>query len=131
MMNLLKTISRNIPQLNWMRIGLLLVLLASWTVFVDQRARHKCELKQEQQRTEAAEKKTEEIVEHVEKRIPVINKKQADTAALHAEINRLRYNLREAINANQHRPTSPSCDLTQREFDSVRELIEQSKASAR
>ena len=130
MMNLLKTISRNIPQLNWMRIGLLLVLLASWTVLVDQRARHKCELKHEQQKTEAAEKKTEEIVEHVEKRIPVINKKQADTAALHAEINRLRYNLREAINANQHRPASPSCDLTQYEFDSVRELIEQSKASA-
>ena len=130
-MNLLKTISRNLPALNWVRIGLILVLLASWTIFVDQRARHKCELKNEQQRTEEAEKKTEEIAEHVEERVPVINKKQADTAALHAEINRLRYNLREAINANQHRPASPSCDLTQYEFDSVRELIEQSKAAAK
>ena len=130
-MNLLKTISRNIPQLNWMRIGLLLVLLASWTVFVDQRARHKCELKHEQQRTEEAERKTEEIVEHVEERIPVINKKQADTAALHAEIDRLRKSLKDAIYANQTRVENPSCDLSEYEFASVRELIEQSKAAAK
>ena len=130
-MNLLKTISRNLPALNWVRIGLVLVLLASWTVFVDQRARHKCELKHEQEKVVLVEEKIKEIVKHVEVRVPIVNKKQADTAALHAEINRLRYNLREAINANQHRPASPSCDLTQREFDSVRELIEQSKAAAR
>ena len=130
-MNLLKTISKAIPQLNWVRIGLVLVLLVSWTVFVDQRARHKCELKHEQEKVVLVEEKIKEIVKHVEVRVPIVNKKQADTAALHAEINRLRYNLREAINANQHRPASPSCDLTQREFDSVRELIEQSKAAAR
>lgn len=130
-MNLLKTISRNLPALNWVRIGLILVLLASWTIFVDQRARHKCELKHEQEKTILVEEKIKEIVKHVEVRVPIVNKKQADTAALHAEINRLRYNLREAINANQHRPASPSCGLTQREFDSVRELIEQSKAAAK
>ena len=130
-MNLLKTISRNLPALNWVRIGLVLVLLASWTVFVDQRARHKCELKHEQEKVVLVEEKIKEIVKHVEVRVPIVNKKQADTAALHAEINRLRYNLREAINANQHRPTSPSCDLSEHEFASVRELIEQSKAAAR
>ena len=130
-MNLLKTLSKAIPQLNWVRIGLVLVLLASWTVFVDQRAKHKCELKHEQEKVVLVEEKIKEIVKHVEVRVPIVNKKQADTAALHAEIDRLRKSLKDAIYANQTRPANPSCDLTQYEFDSVRELIEQSKAAAK
>lgn len=129
-MTLLKTISKVIPQLNWVRIGLIAVLLVSWTVFVDQRAKHKCELAHEKEKVVQIEERIKEVVKHVEVRVPVINKKQEDTAALHAEINRLRANLKEAIYANQTRPANPSCDLTQHEFDSVRELIKQSKAAA-
>lgn len=131
-MNLLKTIGKSIaiPALNWYKIGAMVLVLTAWTVFVDQRATHRCELKHEKQRTEQAETRLEKVAEHVQERMPVINKKQEDTATLHAEISKLRGKLKDAIYANQTRNSEPSCDLTLDEYDSVRELIKQSREAA-
>ena len=129
-MNLLKTISRNIPQLNWMRIGLLLVLLASWTVFVDQRATHRCELKQEQQRTEQTQQKLEEVADHVEERLPVVAKKEKASAELRGDVQRTKNTNEGYIYENENR-NGGSCDLSDAEFSGMQELIRQSREAAK
>ena len=129
-MNLLKTISRNIPQLNWMRIGLLLVLLASWTVFVDQRATHRCELRQEKQKTEQAEVKLEKVAEHVEERLPVVAKKEKASAELRGDVVRTKNKNEGYIYENETR-NSGSCDLSDVEFSGMQELIRQSREATK
>lgn len=134
-MNLLKTIGKKlpsfaIPALNWYKIGAMVLVLAAWTVFVDQRATHRCELKHEQQRTEQAQKKLEQVADHVEERLPVVAKKEKASAELRGDVQRTKNKNEGYIYENENR-NSGSCDLSDAEFSGVQELIRQSREAAK
>ena len=130
-MNLLKTIGKAVPVLNWYKIGACIIVFAAWTAFVHVRATHKCELKQEQQKTEQAEQKTRTIVEHIETRVPVIQIREVESQALRGRVETLKGQLYAAIEANQMRATSPTCDLSDAELDGMRRLTEESRKAAK
>ena len=134
-MNLLKTIGKKlpsfaIPALNWYKIVAMVLVLAAWTVFVDQRATHRCELKQEQQRTEQAQQKLEEVADHVEERLPVVAKKEKASAELRGDVQRTKNTNEGYIYENENR-NSGSCDLSDAEFSGMQELIRQSREAAK
>ena len=133
-MNLLKTIGKKlpsfaIPALNWYKIGAMVVVLAAWTVFIDQRATHRCELKQEKQKTEQVAKQLDKVVEHVEERVPVVNEKEKASTELKAAVAKTKKINERYIYENQNR-NAASCDLSDAEFNGVQELIKQSREAA-
>lgn len=129
-MNLLKTISKAVPILNWYKIGACIIVFAAWTAFVHVRATHNCELKHEQQKTEQAEQHTRAVVEHVEKRIPVIQIREVESTALRNRVESLKGQLYAAIQANETRASNPTCNLSDAEFDGMRRLTEESRKAA-
>ena len=135
-MNLLKTIRAKtrplvFPALNWYKLAAFVILFAAWTGFVHVRATHNCELKQEQQKTEQAEQKTKTIVEHVEKRVPVIQIREVESQALRGRVETLKGQLYAAIQANETRASSPTCNLSDAEYDGMRRLTEESRKAAK
>lgn len=136
-MNLLKTIGAKgasllaFPAWNWYKIAAFVVVFAAWTGFVHVRATHNCELKQEQQKTEQAEQKTRTIVEHVEKRVPVIQIREVESQALRGRVETLKGQLYAAIEENEARATSPTCNLSDAEYNGMRRLTEESTKAAK
>ena len=135
-MNILKTIAKKasgiaLPAWNWYKIGAFIILFGAWTAFIHVRATHKCELEHEQQKTELAEQKTRTIVEHVEKRVPVIQIREGESQALRGRVETLKGQLYAAIQANQTRANSPTCNLSDAEFDGMRRLTEESTKAAK
>lgn len=132
-MNLLKTIGAKVafPVWNWYKIAAFVVVFAAWTAFVHVRATHNCELKQEQQKTEQAEQKTRTIVEHIETRVPVIQIREVESQALRGRVETLKGQLYAAIEANQTRASTPTCNLSDAELDGMRRLTEESRKAAK
>jgi len=135
-MNLLKTIGAKtsglvFPALNWYKLAAFVILFAAWTGFVHVRATHNCELKHEQQKTEQAEQKTKTIVEHVEKRVPVIQIREVESQALRGRVETLKGQLYAAIEENEARANSPTCNLSDAELDGMRRLTEESRKAAK
>lgn len=134
-MTLFKTIKNkllgiSLPALNWYKMAAFVILFGAWTGFIHIRATNACELKHERQKTEQAEKKVEQVQDHVQERLPVIQKKEEDSAALKQEIKILKDRLKDAINENKNRK-DPTCSLSGTELSRLRELIEQSKQAAK
>ena len=134
-MNILKTLRSKVtglafPALNWYKIGAIVIVIAAYTFIIDQRATHRCELKHEQQRTEQAQKKLEQVADHVEKRLPVVAKKEKASAELRGDVQRTKNKNEGYIYENENR-NSGSCDLSDAEFSGVQELIRQSREAAK
>ena len=134
-MNLLKTLSSKassfaLPALNWYKLAAFVILFAAWTGFVHVRATHNCELKQEQQRTEQAQQKLEDVADHVEERLPVVAKKEKASAELRGDVYRTKNTNEGYIYENENR-NSGSCDLSDAEFSGMQELIRQSREAAK
>ena len=132
-MNLLKTIGAKVafPAWSWYKIAAFVILFGAWTGFVHVRATHNCELKQEQQKTEQAEQKTRTIVEHVEKRVPVIQIREVESQALRGRVETLKGQLYAAIEENEARANSPTCNLSDAEYNGMRRLTEESTKAAK
>lgn len=106
--------------LNWWRLGIYALVIAGYTGAVGGYAYHKASLKCEQAKTKQAEVRYVEVVKEVEKRVPVVQIREVESAKQKAEINRLKGELDEAIN---NRPKNPSCDLSDAERRGVDELL--------
>lgn len=105
--------------LNWYKYGAILLVIVAWTGLVYGTAAYRCNLKHEQAKTEEVAKKHEAVVEDVKARIPVVQDKEAKAAEERQEIKRLKEALDAAI---KNRSENPSCDLSDDEFNSVRDL---------
>lgn len=124
-MSLLSKINA-IPGLFWYKLALAVAIAIGYTLFVYNKGVHNAELKCEQQKTEQAEARTIEVIKEVEKRVPVVQTIEVESAAQRAEIRRLKGKLDEALN---QRSENPSCDLSDDEFDGVRDLSRQTHTS--
>lgn len=105
----------------WYKVGIVALIFVAYTAGVATWATHRCELKHEQQKTEQAEKKTEEVIRTITERVPVIQKVEVESAKQRQEINRLKESLDETL---KNRPENSSCDLSNAELDGVRKLAE-------
>lgn len=112
--------------LNWWRLGIYVLVVAGYTGAVGGYAYHKASLKCEQAKTKQAEIRYVEVVKEVEKRVPVVQIREVESAKQKAEINRLKGELDEAINK---RPKNPSCDLSDAERRGVDELLKKTHSS--
>lgn len=123
---LFKTGLSKVTGLNWYKWGAVLALLLAWTTAVHMRATNECEQRHLKDQKEQAEKKSAEIVEHVQERIPVVQERDSEAAKLRAQLADIKEDLDDAINA---RGPDPSCDLTDAELDGFRQLSEKTRTS--
>jgi hypothetical protein len=87
---------------------------------------YNCRIGHEKQKTGQAEEHTREVVREVEKRVPVVQIREVESAKQRQEIKALKEKLDAAINSRQE---NPSCDLSDDEFNGVRALAEKANAT--
>lgn len=121
MRNLL-ALAKGASPIFWYKLGIVVVLFVAYTAGVATWATHRCELNHEQQKTEEAEEKTREVIRTITERVPVIQEREVESAKQKQEIKLLKEKLDEALS---NRPENPNCDLSDAEFDSLRNLSNQ------
>ena len=99
--------------LNWYKYGAIALVVIALAVGFYARGKYVCGMEHAKQETAQAEEKTRVIVQHVKERVPVIQKDEAEAAALKAQLATLRGKYNEAINA---RPDVPECALSDDEL---------------
>jgi uncharacterized membrane protein affecting hemolysin expression len=87
---------------------------------------YRCKMDNQKQKTEQAEEHTRVLVKEVEKRVPVVQVREVESAKQRQEIKALKEKLDEALNNRQE---NPSCDLSDDEFNGVRALAEKANAA--
>lgn len=87
---------------------------------------YNCRIEHEKQKTEQAEEHTREVVREVEKRVPVVQIREVESAKQRQEIIVLKEKLDEAL---AKRPENPNCDLSDDEFNGVRALAAKANAA--
>lgn len=81
----------------------------------------------QQERAEKAEEQVRVVIKEVEKRVPVIQIKEAESQKARQRINQLE---EELIYVTQQRQSSPTCDLSDAEFDGWVRLGEEINSAA-
>lgn len=111
---------------NWWKIGayaLIVAILVGGGYFY---GKYNCEQAHLKEKVVQAEEKTRTIVKEVEVRVPVVQVREVESAKQKAEIVELQRKLR---NAQAKRPENPSCDLSDDEFNSMRDLAAKTHAA--
>lgn len=111
--------------INWWKYGAYAVVLTSLMSLSYYGGKHNCEIAHEKQKTEQAEVKLQTVVKEVQVRVPVVQTREVESAKQRAAIEALR---KELDNATKQRPENPSCDLSDAEFNLVRELAAKTHA---
>lgn len=104
---------------NWYKYGAIAVVLAALMGGSYYKGKKDCEVNTAEKETAAAVERTRTIVRNVERRIPVVQTREVESARQKQEIKTLKEKLDDALIA---RPESPSCDLSDAEFRSVQDL---------
>lgn len=108
-----------VPAFNYYKAGLYLALFLGWSTLVYQHAKNECEQDYLEQQAELAEKQAEETIEEVNTRVPVVLERDKESAALRAELKRIKGELDVALN---QREDNPACALSDAELDGFRKL---------
>lgn len=81
----------------------------------------------QQERAEKAEERVRVVIKEVEKRVPVVQIKETESQKARQRINQLE---EELIYVTQQRQSSPTCDLSDAEFDGWVRLGKEINAAA-